>query len=415
MIVRTQPHVLPESFFRIPLSLSERNPFSETEIPEEEIALLNAPYRLIRNTENPNGENGLLASFRYNESYVLPFGTGAKLIHEQTITDTSEGIQQLAARKIAAIDRLAPWEISSSLKVSKDFQIGQYAHPTVHFLVPNRNKPLPASRTFRRALLYGLNREAILKELAPQHAGDVQLLSGAMPRGVAGTAPIGYGYDLSVSPRIYDAKLAVALALMSITNARDKGLLKEEERPKVPRKAQIASDMPELVLAYPENTASELAARLIWRYWEMIGIPVRIIPYSQAEPIGRGTKVDFWYVPCQVTEPMFDAHAILSKDGLAGASSVYMELALEKLRQAQTWPEISTALQEIHRLTHEETSVLPLWQWRDCFIVHRELTGVLQRDALPSRDDSIARNELIHFYQNVEHWNVPFHWNELEK
>jgi ABC-type oligopeptide transport system substrate-binding subunit len=326
--------------------------------------------------------------------------SGPKLIRELSVTDTSEGLKLLAEKKILAIDRRAPWEIANQPELAEQYVVGRYATPTVHFLVPNRNRPLPSSRTFRRALLYGLNRQGIVQTLNGR-ANNVELISGVAPKGGSGVDPIGYGYDPQIAPRIYDPKLAVALCLMSLSHARDKNLLREDEQPKRKRAIQLASDMPEIVLAHPNNTAAQAAAQMIWRQWESIGILVKLVPYSADEPIGRGSRGDFWFVACPVSEPMFDVRVILSGDGLAGSSSVYMDLALKKLERAIEWPDIARELRAVHRLSFEETSILPLWQHKDCFLVHKDLLGVQE-----------PPGELFHFYQNVERWKVPFVWGE---
>ena len=389
-------HVLPESLFRVPVfrshyDLTVSRPTNGT-----------GPYYRQNDAAKPE-----FAIFQANDDYVFPLGSGPKMIRELSVTETPEGLKLLAEKKILAIDRLAPWEIANQPELAEQYVVGRYATPTVHFLVPNRARPLPSSRTFRRALLYGLNRQGIAQTLSGT-TNTVELISGVAPKGSSDVDPIGYGYDSMISPRLYDPKLAVALCLMSLSHARDKELLKEDEQPARKRAIQLASDMPEIVLAHPNNTASQAAAQMVWRQWESIGIPVKLVPYSADEPIGRGNRVDFWFVACPVSEPMFDVRAILSGDGLAGSSSVYMDLALKKLEQAQEWPEIAKELRAIHRLSFEETSILPLWQHKDCFLVHRELSGVLGRESLPESSGSVPFNELLHFYQNVEHWKVPF-------
>ena len=393
-----EQHILPESLFRVPVfrsgyDLTVSRPTDGT-----------GPYFRQDDANKPE-----LAVFQAAADCVLPVGSGPKMIRELSVTETPAGLKLLAEKKILAMDRLAPWEIAKEPDLAERYVVGRYATPTVHFLVPNRNRPLPSSRTFRRALLYGLNRQGIVQQLSGGKANTVELISGVAPKGVSDVDPIGYGYDTMIAPRIYDPKLAVALCLMSISHARDKNLLKKEEQPRRERTIQLASDMPEIVLAYPNNTAAQSATQLIWRQWESIGIPVRLVPYSADEPIGRGDRVDFWFVACPISEPMFDVRAILSGDGLVGSSSVYMDLALKKLEQAKEWPNIAKELRAIHKLSFEETTILPLWQQKDCFLIHKELLGVFEHESLPS-PSSVPYNELFHFYQNVEHWKVPFVW-----
>ena len=395
----TRRHVLPESLFRVPIFRSASDSTAST-----------GPF--FRQTDDAKTEQAI---FQYDERYDFLFGTGPKVIRERPLVDTTEGLKLLAENKIFAIDRVAPWEIANRPEIADEYIVGKYAIPTVHFLIPNRNRPLPASRTFRRALLYGLNRQGIVQQLnGTGKSNGVELISGVAPKGNSDVDPIGYGNDPLIAPRLYDPKLAVALTLMSLSHARDKNQLLEEEQPKMKRDIQLAEDMPEIVIAHPNNTAARTAVQIICRQWESIGIPVRLVPYDPSEPIGRGSRVDFWYVACPIAEPMFDVRAILSGNGLVGASSVYMDLALKKLERSEEWADIAKELRAIHRLSFEETTILPLWQWKDCFIVRKELRDVLGRESLPASSESVPFNELFHFYQNVENWKVPFIWQETQ-
>ncbi len=397
--------VLPESLFRVPIF---RSPFDGTApLPTDGTG----PF--IRRAGQ---EKSTTTVFQFNEGYAFPFGTGPKIVRELPITDFDEGLKLLEQNKILAIDRVAPWEIANRPELAEKYTVGRYTTPTVHFLIPNRKRPLPGSRTFRRALLYGLNRQQIVRQMnGPNGSGakpnGVEVISGVAPKGSSDVDPIGYGCDPLLAPRLYDPKLAVALILMSLSHARDKNLLLEEEQPKKKRILQLAADMPEIVIAHPDNPASLTAVQMIWRQWESIGIPVRLVPYDPAEPIGRGRRVDFWFVACPVSEPMFDVRAILSGDGLVGSSSVYMDLALKKLEEAEEWVDVAKELRAIHKLSFEETTVLPLWQYKDCYLFRKELSGATGRDSLPAPSDSLPSNELLHFYQNVEHWTVPFTWD----
>ncbi len=376
-------HVLPESMLRIPVRSSGDGI---------------GPFLRL----DPMGNS---ACFLANPRGIQPVENGPKLIIERPISETKEGLRLLSEGKIAALDRVAPWEFDRALTTSGEYRFGRYAFPTVHFLLPNRNRPLMGSRTFRRGLLYGLNRQSILDELSanPQ---DVRLISGPSARGASDTDPIGYGYNNAILPRAYDPKLAVTLCLTGLSQIRDKGLLREEDRPKGNQKRLIAPDMPEIVLAHPNSSAATAACLFIRQQWGAIGIPVRLVPWGDNERIGRGDDVDLWYVPCQISEPMVDVPMILGENGLAGTSSSYMGLALEMLRLAETWPDIARELAAVHRLCYEETTILPLWQWQDVLIFRREVDGIFERSR-PSPDTSpLPRGEVLYFYQNVENWRI---------
>ncbi|MGL6195825.1 MAG: hypothetical protein ACRC2T_13495, partial [Thermoguttaceae bacterium] len=116
---------------------------------------------------------------------------------------------------------------------------------------------------------------------------------------------------------------------------------------------------------YPETTSAYTVCLFIQRQLEAVGVPVRLSPFTENERIGEGDTVDFWFVPCQITEPAADIHAILGVNGFSGKASPYVELALDKLSAAESWPDMANELKKIHRLSYEETTVIPLWQWYD--------------------------------------------------
>ncbi len=59
------------------------------------------------------------------------------------------------------LDQLFPAD-AVRLRKSKRIKVVNYPLPTVHMLVPCSDHPYIAERTFRRALLYGINRQDIL-------------------------------------------------------------------------------------------------------------------------------------------------------------------------------------------------------------------------------------------------------------
>ena len=66
------------------------------------------------------------------------------------------------------------------------------------------------SATFRRALMYGTNRQDILagELLEGLESDGCRVLSGPFPAGLAQNDPLGYAYDQSIEPRPYEPPLA---------------------------------------------------------------------------------------------------------------------------------------------------------------------------------------------------------------
>lgn len=351
--------LIPEALFAVPLKNSAGN------------------YRLELNEPKRSG-------FLRTET-----ADGPNVIFEHTVFRSEEAIELLLNGKVDVIDRLAPWAVNT-LKDDDRFVLGRYTVPTVYFLTPNLKKPLTASRTFRRALLYGLNRSGMLQKLVST-AGQGTVLSAPFIKGRSLGDPLGYGYDSLIEPRMYEPKLATALSLLAFNHTREKMPDWNEQ-----------TAMPEMVLVRPKNETAEYIALMIRRQWQALGVPVKIIEERDNEPIGQDDAVDFWLVERSVKEPLVDAAKILGKDGLCGTASPYMELALEKLELAPDWAAAGKALQNIHQLCFEETTVLPLWQLTEYYVHRIGVSGISG-----SVDSGTgAKSGLINLYRNAERWTV---------
>src|SRR3970282_276310 len=84
-------------------------------------------------------------------------------------------------------------------------------------LVIRDRHPHLANRTFRRALLYGLNRELILRQglLRGHSLPGVQGTSTPFPAPSASGDSQAYAYDQQIAPRPYDPRLALTLRLVA--------------------------------------------------------------------------------------------------------------------------------------------------------------------------------------------------------
>jgi hypothetical protein len=303
------------------------------------------------------------------------------VILEHTVQRSEEAVEQLVNGKVDFIDRLAPWVVKG-LRTKSDIVVGRYAVPSVYFLVPNGKKPLTASRTFRRAMIYGLNRDKMLAKIL-ENGGQGTVLSAPFPKGVSLTDPIGYAYETMIDPRPYEPKLGIALSLLAFDQIRN-------NTPGWKEKNKI----PEMVLARPKNEISEFIAMMIQRQWQAIGLTVKVVEYRENEPIGKDENIDFWLVDRMIQEPLVDAEKIFGQSGLTQSSSPYMDLALEKLRYAVDWPAASRELHHIHRLCFDETAVIPLWQLSEFYAHRAGISGVASQEGVPD------------LYRNILHWTM---------
>jgi hypothetical protein len=75
-------------------------------------------------------------------------------------------------------------------------------------------------------------------------------------------------------------------------------------------------------------------------------------------------------------EPLVDAQRLLGRGGVAQAENAYVGLALRELEAATDWRQAGERLKEIHRLVHQDVTLLPLWQITEYFAYHGSLQGV---------------------------------------
>lgn len=169
------------------------------------IAGVPGPYQLL-------AAQGRETIFVVNPRYFALANAQPKEIVEVAFDRPSQALAALRAGKVDLVDRVPPTELDR-LSQSREIVVAQYPIPVIHVLVPNRNRPLPSHPRFRRALEYGIPREAILRQIGGgKELPGFRVLSAPIPLGSAHDDPIGYAYDRSQKVRSYNPRLALALA-----------------------------------------------------------------------------------------------------------------------------------------------------------------------------------------------------------
>ena len=88
--------------------------------------------------------------------------TQPREIVELRCGSAADAVNLLLQGEVDVLDQLFPAD-AVRLKKVKAIKVANYPLPTVHMLVPCSDHPYLAERTFRRALLYGINRQDILR------------------------------------------------------------------------------------------------------------------------------------------------------------------------------------------------------------------------------------------------------------
>ncbi len=265
--------------------------------------------------------------------------------------------------------------------------IANYKLPTVHVLIPNLKRPLLAKREFRRALCFGIDRQAIVERvlLGGRSIQGFEPLSGPFPAGASLNDPAGYAYNHQIAPRQFEPRLAAILATVAWSSV---------QHPTGKNKEQIAAtDIPELTLAHPEDPVARVACQSIQTMLVHEGIPVKLREFTADELTTGKVDCDLRYAELTIGEPVADARSILGPGGLAGdTQSSYLNATVRDLNKATNWKDVRAHLAELHEIANHELPVIPLWQTVNYFAFRDSIRGI---DASP-----------VALYQNIEQWSI---------
>jgi ABC-type transport system substrate-binding protein/tetratricopeptide (TPR) repeat protein len=344
-----------------------------------ELAATVGPYALL---ERVDGRTNYTA----NDGYFDAQPGEPQEIIERRFDESGEALHAMHAGEIQVIDRLRPWEVEK-FRSQPDVVVEEYSLPTVHCLLPNRAHPFTGHRSFRRALVYGIDREKILNELLLRGAErkGCQLVSGPFPIGTGLDDPLRYAYNTEVAVRPWNFRLSLALSGIALHDVAEAA--KKKKEPEI-------TAIPPLVLAYPAHEPARIACTAIQRHLKAVQIPLTLRELEPGQAFPPDDKYDLVYAELTMQEPLVDAARLLGPEGIAGGATPYMVLALRQLSAAAGWSAARKKLQQIHQLCDDDTAVIPLWQLTEFFAYHRSLEGIGSRP--------------VALYQNVEQWRGQF-------
>jgi ABC-type transport system substrate-binding protein len=312
-----------------------------------------------------------------------------------------QAIEALKRRDVSLIDRINPWEIPQ-FRDQPEIALEPYAVPTVHCLLVNPRLPLLSSRTFRRALLYGIQRESILQ---------VQILRGKeLPpaRVVSGPFPTGYAYNDAVEVRAYDPRMAMMLAAVAVAEVASDQKSQSQSAGSVEPDAQSSASAPPagsppakdsplavcptLRLAHPASDVARLACRTIQRQLGLIKIPVNLIELPPGRVADATGDYDLVYAELQIGEPLIDVARLFGPTGLLPNVSPYLRAALDRVWSSTDWKSAREALQDVHQIVADELMLIPLYQLPEHFAYRRTIREIGSRPAS--------------LYQNISLWQT---------
>jgi ABC-type transport system substrate-binding protein len=329
-------------------------------------------------------------AFFANPQYFASKPTQPKELLVRHFTVGANAIHALKMGDIQVLDRIAPWNLTF-LKNDPKIAIGKYNVPLVHCLIPNFKRPLVNNRTFRRALAYGLDREAILAQLVGKEPIEgCRVISGPFSSGISNDDPLNYAYDERVEARPWDYRMTMALTGVTLKEFT-------ESEKKQGREVKV---LPHLVLAYPDDEIAAIACASIKYQLHWGHIEVDLKPLKGPAPQHIPDDVDLLYAEIAMGEPITDAGRLFGENGLASGSSPYVALGVKQLESANNWPKIREQLRRLHHIVAEDNTILPLWQLVDFYAYRKGTRGIGEKP--------------FTIYQNIEQWQPMFFYPEGE-
>lgn len=357
--------VLPEALLAMPLS-----PPGSADTP------LDQPYTILSQTDG-------VSRYARNERYRFVQTSQPAEIVERPFTDPLRALLALKRGEIDVLDRVFPGDVAG-LKSDDTIVVAPYAGPTTHTLAIRSDHPFLSSSTFRRALLYGSNRELLLTQglLRGAPLPGCRVVSGVFPAPVTGMELPIYGYDAKIEPRPYDPRLGMALVALAEGELKSKFEKQQKQAPK----------LTPLTLGHPADEISRIACRGLVKDWKRIGIDCKLLEFPAGTFDDANKKCDLVYLQLQAWEPVVDADRLFGSSGLSPTTNEHIQLALRNLQASRNWQQVRERLLVLHRLVHEDVTMLPLWQVFDNFAYRRTLDG-----PKPAR---------LQLYQDIERWQV---------
>lgn len=363
------PHVLPEPFLQTDfLRVGAFEPS-----PEEPGS---GPYVQLSKSE---------ASARYatnlQYAFTLPGQPGE--VVEKYYDDPQRGMLALERGEIDVLDQVFPGDVAT-LSANPDLVVKKYAAPTTHLLYVNGKHAYLEMRTFRRALVYGCNRQIILQSGILKDASfpGFRLVSGPFPAPVDGADARAYGYDDRIEARPYDPALGLTLKMLA-----QREIKIDSEKQSVP-----VPPLEPIVIGHPADEVSRIACKALARQWKNMGIECKLKQFAPGVVADPKQECHLVYAQVAAWEPVVDASRLFGDGGLIHNENPYVRLALRQLESAKNWPEARRSLQTLHRLIHEDVTVIPLWQTFDHYAYRKSMLGPAAAH--------------VNLYQDVEQWKL---------
>lgn len=313
---------------------------------------------------------------------VLRFGDAAAPaeIVERRFDESAVMLSALRRGEVDVVDRVFPADVRT-LENDSAVRVGRYVLPTLHYLVPSPQSELAKNATIRRAIAYGIPRDAILRDqlLGGRPMAGCRTINGPFSPGAFDLDPLSYAVDPQVPNRPADPRLAATLI----------GLVERQLKSEAEKQMQSPPALA-IVIGHSQSEVAKVACQSIAQQLTALGLATTLQPLPAGETRDVSGQCDFVYTEVTIGEPMIDARRLFGEAGAAATSDPYLKLALRRLDEATTWPQARARLRELHRIVHAEVSVIPLWQIVEHFAYRADVAGLDE--------------QTVHLYDGVERW-----------
>lgn len=409
------PFLLPAALLQLPFMPSNL-PTSDGPYQVDKVEAERVLYR--PNQPNPN----FVAKENSSSTSVQ-----RPLLLEREITDATRASDLLLSGSIDVLDRVFPTEL---MKLQRDpnIQVRRYQIPSVHWLIPNLRNDWVSNPLFRRGLLYGIDRQKLVRQVMTndQPLDGFEVISGPFPVGITESDPLMYANNFKIRPVPFNKDLGQVFIQMAAAQIYAMNLRKAEmERKAAIARGDISEDdsivqetpktktvigedgqekevdievplpkPPEMVLVHPKGTQAATICSFVARYWGSIGVKVKLreLPEGQYFPAEDDDDYDFVFVECTMQEPLVDARRIFGQTGLVKTIDASVEQSLDRIDRVRNWQAAGSSLRNLHEKVYNEMTILPLWQVPQYYAYRSNV-----------RNLGFDINSL---YQNVEQWRV---------
>ena len=379
-----RPHVLPEAMLQVFFDASatadskksQDGPFIPGPVVEE-------GTRYVTNPKDP------FPVISDDPNFIPP--TEVLEIHYEEQKDM---IKALRKGDLDVVDRLSPvTAVQLSEEPGSTIKVVPYALPTIHMLLPNYDEPYMRNDMFRRAILYGIMREATLNEiiLKNRRIPGCEVVSGPFSPGMSVDDPLSYAYNRDMVPRPYAPRLSVVLTKLAEQRLQEEAERKEEEPPKIP----------DLVIGHPpEEDARSACIAFKFQLEQLEIFKVKLVEFEKGQTIDPTGECNLTYMKIAMWEPIVDTARLISPNGLAASADDHVNRSVQWMERAIRWPEVRERVRQVHRIAHEKAAVLPLWQVRE-FFAHRE--GI-----------TLGTESPVSLYHGIQRWQLVPNFEDQE-